>query len=90
MDDFEWDEAKSEWNRIHRGFGFEIVRNFDWDGSVTRISRRGDETRFFTSGVHHQIGPIAIIWTPRQGVTRIISVRRAHLKELRKHGIDQA
>jgi len=89
-DDFDWDEAKSEWNRAHRGFGFEIVRTFDWSASVTRVSSRGDELRFFTSGVHHEIGPVAIVWTPRLGKTRIISVRRAHLKELRKHGIYQA
>lgn len=89
MDDFEWDEAKSEWNRIHRGFGFEIVYEFDWENSVTRISKRGDELRFFTTGIH-EIGPVAIIWTPRATGTRIISVRRAHLKEVRKYGIDQA
>jgi len=87
--DFEWDEAKSEWTRVHRGFGFEIVNEFDWDSSVTRISSRGEELRFFTAGIHPEIGPVAIIGTPRSGGTRIISVRRAHLKELRKHGIDQ-
>jgi uncharacterized DUF497 family protein len=86
--DFEWDEAKSEWNRVHRGFGFEVVYEFDWENSVTRISSRGDELRFFSIALH-ELGPLTIIWTPRPSGTRIISVRRAHQKEAKKYGYDQ-
>lgn len=86
--DFEWDEAKSEWNREHRGFGFEVVYAFDWEASKTRISSRGDELRFYTIGMHEGV-PFTIIWTPRSSGTRIISVRRAHRKEAKKYGYDQ-
>ncbi len=88
MDDFEWDEAKSEWNRVHRGFGFDVVHKFDWSNAPTRISSRGDETRYISVGPHG-LGFIAIIWTRRRDKVRVISVRRMHLKEARKYGLDQ-
>jgi uncharacterized protein len=83
--DFEWDQAKSEWNRTHRGFGFEIVYEFDWDSSITQQSPRGDELRFISVG-YGPLGLPAIVWTPRQGRTRVISVRRVHSKEARDRG----
>lgn len=86
--DFEWDEAKSEWNRIHRGFGFEIVLEFDWTDPPTRVSSRGDETRYVSVGPH-ELGALSIVWTPRGRKVRIISVRRMHLNEAKKYGLDQ-
>jgi uncharacterized protein len=86
--DFDWDPPKSEWNRAHRGFGFEIVREVDWTDMPTRISSRGDETRYMSFAAH-PLGPIAIIWTARDGKVRVISVRRMHAKEARKYGLDQ-
>lgn len=85
--DFEWDEAKSEWNRVHRGFGFEIVYEFDWDSSITHSSPRGDEMRFISVG-YGPDGLIAVIWTPRNGKARVISVRRVHHKEAKARGFE--
>lgn len=87
-DDFEWDEGKSEWNRVHRGFGFEIVREFDWDNAPTRISGRGDEVRYVSVGTHEH-GALSIVWTLRGNKVQIISLRRMHTKEARKYGLDQ-
>ena len=87
MDDFEWDEAKSEWNRIHRGFGFEIVYEFDWANAVMEHSPRGDELRFVAVGAG-PYGLMAIVWTPRNSRVRIISVRRVHDKEARARGFE--
>lgn len=85
--DFEWDEAKSEWNREHRGFGFEVVYEFDWDGSVTLLSPKRDELRYLSVG-YSSSGLLAIIWTPRGSSMRVISVRRVHKKEARKRGFE--
>jgi uncharacterized DUF497 family protein len=41
MDRFTWDEAKSEENRRQRGFGFELVYEFNWDAAVFQ-----DDLRF--------------------------------------------
>jgi uncharacterized DUF497 family protein len=86
--DFEWDEAKSEWNRVERGFGFEIVLEIDWDGSTTRPSPRGDEFRLITIG-RTSAGIVAVVWTTRGSRARVISVRRVHRKEARKHGFEE-
>ena len=83
--DFDWDEAKSEWNRAHRGFGFEIVYEFDWATALIEQSSRGDELRFIAVG-HGPDGLMAVVWTRRKDKIRIISVRRVHGKEARKRG----
>jgi uncharacterized protein len=86
--EFEWDEAKSEWNRVERGFGFEIVSAFDWEGSITRLSPRGDELRFISIGMT-AVGLVAVVWTKRQNRARVISARRVHQKEALKHGFKE-
>jgi uncharacterized DUF497 family protein len=86
--DFEWDEAKSEWNRAEQGFGFEIVLDFDWDRSTTRASPRGDELRLISIG-RTAVGVVAVVWTSRGETVRVISVRRVHEKEARKHGFEE-
>jgi uncharacterized DUF497 family protein len=86
--DFEWDEAKSEWNRVHRGFGFEIVTEFDWAGCVVEPSARGNELRFLAVG-RGPSGLMAIVWARRNDKVRIISVRRVHQKEARDRGFEE-
>lgn len=87
-DDFDWDEAKSEWNRAHRGFGFEIVRDFDWANAVIERDERMNygEERFRAFG-HASGRPLFIAFTRRGTSVRIISVRRMHLKEARHYGL---
>ena len=84
--DFEWDEAKSEWNRVERDLAFDVVHDFDWEGSVTVGSPRRGELRFKTFGRHGD-EYLAIVWTLRANKRRIISVRRMHAKEARKYGL---
>jgi len=86
--DFEWDEAKSEWNRTQRGFGFEIVYDFDWDTAVIERDMRMDygEERFRAFGT--ALGkPLFVAFTRRYSSIRIISVRRMHSKEARQYGL---
>jgi len=86
--EFEWDEAKSEQTRSRRGFGFEIVYDFDWDEAVILEDQRRDygETRFRAFGY---VGTqrVFIAFTTRGAITRIISVRLMHEKEARQYGL---
>lgn len=86
--DFEWDEAKSEWNREHRGFGFEVVYEFDWDNATIEEDRRMDygEERYRAFGRAGDMN-LFVAFTTRFGVVRIISVRRMHKKEAVRYGL---
>lgn len=84
----EWDESKSEENRLKRGFGFEIALHFDWDTAVYQPDVRWDygEDRIVAFGWAVAVR-YAIVFTHRNGTRRIISIRRMHDKEARKYGI---
>ena len=84
----EWDETKSEQNRAMRGFGFEIVYEFDWENAVIHQDDRKDygEIRWRAFGWARQLR-LAIVYTERPGGMRIISVRRMHEKEAKEYGI---
>ena len=84
----EWDDAKSEENRLIRGFGFEIAYEFDWANAVFRQADRRDygERRYIAFGWARQ-RRLAIVYTNRPSGLRIISVRCMHDKEARKYGI---
>jgi hypothetical protein len=82
MDDFEWDEAKSERTRRARGFGFAYAARI-FEGPV----RESDDSR-------HDYGErriralgcideniVLVVYTWRGGVRRIISARPAGRKE---------
>jgi len=87
-DDFDWDETKSEWNRAQRGFGFEIVYEFDWETAVIERDERMDygEERFRAFG-RASGKPLFVAFTRRAKTIRIISVRRMHSKEARHYGL---
>lgn len=73
--EFEWDESKRQSNIEKHGIDFERAKEI-WKGPtlVWRTSRRGEETRITTIG---QTGEsiVAVVWTEREGVRRIISAR---------------
>jgi len=89
MDDaYEWDEAKNQINQAKHGVGFELVREFDWEGAVFRTDDREDyaEVRRLAYG---WVGPraFAIVFVVRAERIRIISLRPMHAKERRKYGL---
>lgn len=75
-------------NREKRGFGFEIVEEFDWASAHIEEDLRKDygERRFRAFGTAGDL-KIALAFTLRGDDIRIISVRRMHDKEARKYGI---
>jgi len=80
--DFEYDTAKSAANLSKHGIDFDRAQAL-WDDPwmLEAPAKTEDEPRFLS------IGKIegkhwAAVWTPRGGVVRIISVRRARKEEI--------
>lgn len=75
--DFEWDDAKRAANLEKHGIDFrDAVELFDGRPIYTYASRRTGEDRFVSVGfIGNRL--IACVWLWRDGVMRIISMRRA-------------
>ncbi len=88
MDPFEWGERKSERNCRLRGFGFELVREFDFSAALVVPDLRKDygEARYRAIGRIEGV-PYMVVFTPRERRLRIISMRRMHEKEAARYGI---
>ncbi len=79
---YEWDEAKWLETLERRGIDFEEIYNFHWDTAMTWPSDRNDEVRSASLGM---IGNrlYHVVWTMRGESTRIISLRKANIREER-------
>jgi uncharacterized DUF497 family protein len=81
-----FDPAKSERNRLERGFGFEAAEGFDWASACIAEDTRRDygEHRFqalgFIGGRLH-----ALIYTERSGAAHVISLRKANRRERNRY-----
>ena len=84
MLDFEWDEAKSEFTRRARGFGFDLAARVFAGPTLQFRDRRLDygEARTLAIGAVEGI-VLAVVYTDRDGRRRIISARRANRGERR-------
>lgn len=81
--DFEWDEAKSEKNLRERGFGFDLAALI-FEGPVIEwcdIREPWGEARVLAVGAVAD-AIVAVVYTDRDSVRRIISARRARKKEV--------
>lgn len=83
---YEWDESKRESNVEWHGVDFAIVDGFEWDASLTIMDERKEygEDRFIS------VAPIrgrlhVLVWTPRDGNVRVISLRKANKREVRDY-----
>jgi uncharacterized DUF497 family protein len=83
--EFEWSEAKRLAVLEARGLDFIRGRRlFDGRGVYTISSPRDAEERWITVGeLDGRI--IAVVWTQRDNAIRIITMRRAHRAEERRH-----
>ena len=81
--EFEWDEARSQACFQERGFDFEYAAQafFDPNRQVLQDTRRAyGEDRFQPLGsIAGRV--IVLVYTPRAGVFRIISARKANSRE---------
>ena len=82
--DYEWDEGKRRANLDKHGVDFAAIETFDWETALVGRSDRHGEIRFVAIGYIedrlHQV-----VFTERGEATRIISLRRASLKERRSY-----
>jgi hypothetical protein len=85
MSRFEWDEEKNFANRRKHGIRFEEAVTI-FDGPVLSLEDEGDhsEVRERSYGLIGGIVVACVIHTNRNGITRIISARKATRNE-RKH-----
>jgi uncharacterized DUF497 family protein len=80
--EFEWDEAKSEWTRRERGFGFETAALIFAGPVQTAVDDRRDYGEERLIAIGEAEGDVLVaVYTDRGNRRRIISVRRANRKE---------
>lgn len=82
--EFEWDDAKNALNIEKHGIDFEDAVGI-WEGPVlVGSSPRGGEDRWIAVGMMAGI-EIAVVYTERGTVRRLISARRARTNERRAY-----
>ena len=84
--DITYDSRKNEQNIAERGLSFEMVRDFDWARAVIAADTRKDygEPRYLALGyIGERLHSVA--FTPRDGVIRVISLRKANQRERRRY-----
>lgn len=84
--DIEFDPAKSERNRVERGFGFEAAAGFEFATALIWLDNRFDyaEARYSALGlvdgrVH------ALVFAETLTGIRVISFRKANAREVRRY-----
>ena len=85
----EFDPAKREWTLKDRGLDFLDAPMLFESLTLTVVDDRVDygEERFVSYGIIDGVA-VALVWTDRDGVMRIISMRKMHLEEIRHVGLD--
>ena len=83
---YEYDENKSQLNKIKRGFGFELAGHLEWDYAAGFVDDRKEygELRI------RALAPIgdrlySLTYTMRGKACRVISLRKASKKELKEY-----
>lgn len=87
IEGYEWDEAKRKGNWEKHGIDFESIQLFGWGTALIEQSDRYGEVRYGGLGyigdhLHY------VVFTERDDIVRIISLRRANAVERRRY--DQA
>lgn len=82
-----YDTAKNERNIALRGLPFDLVADLDWESAnITEDTRKAyGEARFIAYGyIGHRMH--VIVYTPRAGGIRVISLRKANSREVKEYG----
>ena len=84
---FEWDTGKAAANAAKHGLSFELAEGFDWLSALYVEDDRYDygERRFLAFGEADGGLFLAIVFTPRGDVIRLISLRRMNDKEVARY-----
>jgi uncharacterized DUF497 family protein len=81
---FDWDERKSELNLAKHGIDFDAAIEVFYGPVILRRSDRNNEERWIAIG-YSESRLIAVVFTRRSDVIRIISARRARKNEEREY-----
>jgi uncharacterized DUF497 family protein len=81
---FQWDEQKRLANIDKHGLDFRDVGKVMLGPVFNRVSPRGNEIRLVSVGLLDD-KLVAIVWIPRGGQVRVISMRRARREEAREY-----
>ncbi len=81
---YEWDENKRKKNLIKHGVDFSAVYDFDWHTASMIMDHRNDELRFIAYGFIGERLHV-IVYTERDSSTRIISLRKANRREVKRY-----
>ncbi len=82
--DIEFDPTKDQANIAKHGVS--LARTVELTGIVVVEDKRFDEPRFRLYGALDGVPHCAAV-TMRGGVARVINLRRAHRKEMRRYGL---
>ena len=82
---FEWDENKRRANLEKHRIDFSAASEFDWDTASQEQDVRNDELRAVAYGYIGERLHV-IVFTERGNSTRIISLRKANRREVRRYG----
>ena len=89
--EIDWDAEKDRINRKKHGISLAEVKGLDWENAQRYSDLREDygEDRDY---VYARLGPrlYVCVFTLRNGMTRIISLRKANKREIVKHGKNSA
>ena len=81
---FEWDERKRLGNLTKHGLDFRrAAQVFNGPNFGYPSGRHGEDRRVTVGIAHDQV--VAVVWTGRSGVIRVISMRRARRAEARQY-----
>ena len=81
---YEWDEVKDAANIAAGRLGFEAIEDFEWESAIVERSDRHNETRWAATGyIGNRL--YRVVYTRREDVFRIISLRRASRREEREY-----
>ena len=81
---YEWDEDKRRENREKHGVDFSAVFDFDWNTAASAEDLRSGEVRIVASGYIGERLHV-IVYTERGDSTRIISLRKANPREVKRY-----
>ncbi len=81
---YEWNESKREETLRKRDIDFASMEYFDWETAIHQRSDRDGEERWSSFGLigdrlHH------VVWTEREDRIRIVSLRKANVRETQRY-----
>jgi uncharacterized protein len=81
-----FDGSKSDRNAALRGIPFDLASKFEWDTALIVEDARQDDgdRRFLALGrIDGRLN--MIVFTPRKGVTHVVSLRKANEREAKRY-----